>query len=281
MYFIVILASLLIALATFFLITGKNIKLRTRMVRLKDEEVETRNKAVKSRQDRVVTVVGGVIVAGLAYAISGVWYYGTAGLFSGVFVFNWWKRKQETERMELLRSQFIDVLGQLESAMYGGLNPYQALEDSVPNMPRPAKDVFYEILRRVRTGDTLVRAIDIVRKDVGWEDLKVLSIGISLYNRVGCDLGEICRHAMDSQEDRESFRSVVAASVAQNIMTLKVLTVLPFLFVGLARVMAPDFAHPLFYTLEGTLVFIAATLWIVMGNYYTRRMIKNTLEQGA
>ncbi|MHB8917927.1 MAG: type II secretion system F family protein, partial [Desulfocucumaceae bacterium] len=184
-------------------------------------------------------------------------------------------------RMELLKSQFTDVLGQLESAMYGGLNPYQALEDAVPNMPRPARDVFYEILRRTRTGDTLVQALEEVRKDTGWEELKVLSIGMSLYSRVGCDLGEICRHAMESYEDRESFRGIVSASIAQNMMTLKILTALPFLFVGYARLQAPLFIDPLFSTLWGNIVFIMATAWIIMGNIITRRMVRNTLGQGV
>ncbi|MCL6612981.1 MAG: hypothetical protein K6T66_15730, partial [Peptococcaceae bacterium] len=106
-------------------------------------------------------------------------------------------------------------------------------------------------------------------------------IGMSLYSRVGCDLGEICRHAMESYEDRESFRGMVSAAVAQNMMTLRVLTALPFLFVGFARVMAPGFADPLFNTVEGALVFALATAWIILGNLITRRMIKNTLGQGV
>ncbi|MFZ5650949.1 MAG: type II secretion system F family protein, partial [Bacillota bacterium] len=80
---------------------------------------------------------------------------------------------------------------------------------------------------------------------------------------------------------RESFRGIVSAAVAQNMMTLKVLTALPFVFVGLARVMAPGFTAPLFQTLEGAFIFIVATAWIMAGNVITRRMIKNTLGQGV
>ena len=274
------LAAFLISVAVLWLVIGKEIKIKTRFVRYKDEVFE-KQKQVKNTQDKIVTIVGGAVLAAIAYAITGVWYISLAGLLCGTLVLRWWKNRQEEERTELLKSQFLDVLGQLESAMYGGLNPYQALEDSIPNMPRPARDIFYEILRRVRTGDTLAKAIETVRKETGWDELKVLSIGISLYNRVGCDLGEIIRHAMENHEDKESFRAIVAASVAQNLMTLKVLTALPFLFVGLARVMAPGFADPLFNTVEGVVVFVLATVWIVAGNVFTRKMIKTALGQGA
>jgi len=278
---LIMLAAFIMGVAVFWGVTGNKIRLKARSVKLNDEKFDTRKGPGKSSQDRIITLAGGVGLGGIAYAITGTWYFAVLGLCCGSLVLRWWKNKQEEDRMDLLRSQFVDVLGQLESALYGGMNPYQALEDAVPNMPRPARDIFYEVIRRTRTGDTLAQAIETVRKETGWEDLKSLSIGISLYNRVGCNLGEICRHSMDSYEDKESFRGIVAAAVAQNMMTMKVLTGLPFAFVGLARIVAPGFAEPLFQTIEGAFVFFMASVWIITGNILTRRIIKNALGQGV
>lgn len=269
------------AVAVFWAATGNKLRLRARSVRLSDERFDTRKGPGKSSQDMIITLAGGVGLGGIAYAITGTWYFAVLGLGCGAFVLKWWKNKQEEDRKELLSSQFVDVLGQLESAMYGGMNPYQALEDAVPNMPRPARDVFYEVIRRTRTGDTLAQAIESVRKETGWEDLKALSIAIGLYNRVGCDLAEICRHSMEAYEDKESFRSIVSAAVSQNMMTMRVLTALPFIFIGFARVMTPGFADPLFHTLEGASIFFIATVWIIFGNILTRKIIKNSLGQGV
>jgi len=278
---LVMLAAFLMALAVFWLATGNKLSLGTRSVKLSDEKFDTRKGTGNISQDFIITLAGGVGLGGIAYAITGTWYFAALGLGCGAFVLKWWKKKQEEARKELLSSQFVDVLGQLESAMYGGMNPYQALEDAVPNMPRPARDVFYEVIRRTRTGDTLAQAIESVRKETGWEDLKALSIAIGLYNRVGCDLAEICRHSMEAYEDKESFRSIVSAAVSQNMMTMKVLTALPFIFIGFARVMTPGFADPLFHTFEGAVVFFTATVWIIFGNILTRKIIKNSLGQGV
>lgn len=276
---LVLLAPVLMGMAVFWALTGHKIRFsRIRSVRIGDERIETREKAGKSSQDKLIMIAGGVILGGVALAITGKWYFGLIGLSMGSLVLKWWKKKQEEDRMELLRTQFIDALGQLESATYGGMNPYQAMEDAIPNMPRPARDVFYEILRRTRTGDTLAQAIEAVRKDTGWEDLKSLSIAIRLYNRVGVNLAETCRHSMDAYEDKESFRSIINAAVAQNMMTLKVLTALPFLFVGATRFLAPGFADSLFNTLPGNIVFIMATAWIIYGNVVTRRIIRKAFN---
>ncbi|MFZ5643888.1 MAG: type II secretion system F family protein [Bacillota bacterium] len=280
--FMVLFASVLMGLAVFWLLTGHKLRFsKIRSVRISDERIETREKQGNSSQDMIITIAGGVTLGGIALAITGKWYFGILGLSLGSMVLKWWKKKQEENRMELLRSQFIDVLGQFESAAFGGMNPYQAMEDAIPSMPRPARDVFYEILRRTRTGDTLAQAIESVRAETGWEDLKNLSIALRLYNRVGVDLAETCRHSMENYEDKESFKSIIGAAVSQNMMTLKVLTALPFLFIGMARLMAPGFTDPLFSTLEGNLIFIAATVWIIFGNFFTRRMIKKSLDQGV
>lgn len=278
---LVLLASFLMGLAVFWAITGDKIKLQSRSVRLSDESFDTGKGPGKSSRDMLITLAGGLGLGAVAYAVTGTWFFTVLGLCCGVFVLKWWKKKQEEDRMELLKTQFVDVLGQLESALYGGMNPYQALEDAIPNMPRPARDVFYEVLKRVRTGDTLAKAVDDVRKETGWEDLRALSVALSLYNRVGGDLGEICRHTMDQYEDKESFRSIVSAAVAQNMMTMKVLTALPFIFVGMARLMAPGFTEPLFGNTTGWMVFTAATAWIALGNILTRSMIKKALGQGV
>ncbi|KJS64239.1 MAG: hypothetical protein JL50_21535 [Peptococcaceae bacterium BICA1-7] len=276
---LVFLAALLTGLAVFWAVAGHKVSLaRRRSVRLSDERIETRKKVVRSSQDVIITLAGGVILGGVALAVTGKWYFGLLGLSMGSLVLKWWKNKQEEDKMELLRTQFADVLGQLESATYGGMNPYQAVEDAVPNMPRPSRDVFYEILRRTRTGDTLAQAIEAVRKETGWEELKSLSIAIRLYNRVGVDLAETCRHSMDAYEDRESFRSIINAAVAQNMMTLKVLTALPFLFVGATRFLAPGFADSLFNTAPGNIVFITSTAWIIYGNIFTRRIIRKAFK---
>jgi len=65
------------------------------------------------------------------------------------------------------------------------------------------------------------------------------------------------------------------------MMTMRVLTALPFIFIGFARVMTPGFADPLFHTVEGASIFFIATVWIIFGNILTRKMIKNSLRQGV
>jgi len=277
---LVFLSALLLCLAVFWSVVGNKISF-SRAVRYKDERIDSA-KVKRSSRDVVISLSGSVICAGIALAITGTWYYTIMGLSGGYFALKWWRVKRDLERMELLRSQFVDdVLNPIESATRGGLNPYQAIEDAVPDMPRPARDIFYEIMARTRTGETLAEAIDNVRKETGWDDLKVLYMAMNLYNRIGCKLDVICENALDSYEEKESTRSQISAAIAQNMMTLKVLTALPFVIVGAARTLAPAFSYPLFHTVEGGIVFAFTCCWIALGNIIIRRMVRKALGVGV
>lgn len=275
-----VLASLLAGLAVLYLMLGPKIKTRARSVKLKDQRFEAA-KQNRSSSDLLITIAGSILCSGLTCAVTGNLFFTTAALAGGFLVLKWYHAKKEQERKELLQAQFADILGQLESALYGGLNPYQALEDTVPDMPRPARDIFYEVLRRTRSGDTLAQALEAVRKETGWEDLRILSIGMNLYSRTGCNLGDICRSALESYEDEESFRAQIKAAIAQNMMSVRVLTALPFVILGAARALAPGFTRPLFQTFEGSVVFIFLTAWIVIGNLLINKMVRSSLGREA
>lgn len=273
------LSQFLIGFAILVLILGpKLLTGRTKTVRYKDEKVDNSkgNKATSS--DQIVAIAGSVIGAGVAFAITGNVIFSLLGISGGYFTLKWLQKKREEDRRELLRAQYPDILSQLEAATAGSLNPYQALEDAIPNLPRPARDVFYEISRRTRTGQNLSDALDAVIKETGWTDLKVLSLGFRLNSRMGIDLSKICSHALEAYYDQESQRGQIRGTIAQNVMTLKVLSALPFFVVGMARVVSPEFAAPLFQTLEGGIFFMVCVGMIAAGNIIARNMIKRALE---
>ncbi|RKO65699.1 hypothetical protein D7024_01085 [Desulfofundulus salinus] len=253
-------------LAALILVFGPNLSGRTRSVRLKEHKTG-------KIQDLPVLLAGAAGCALVAYAVTGTVYFAAAASLGGFYVSRWWRDAQEARRKELLRAQFADVLQQLASAVRGGLNPYQALEDAVPNMPRPAKDIFFEVLRRTRTGQTIVQALDSVCQETDWEDLRVLTVGLSLYSRTGSDLAAICDHALEAYYERESFRAFIDAVTADSRMTLKILSGLPFLVVGFARAVNPAFAEPLFHTLPGSAVFVVCCAMIFLGNVVVKKMM--------
>lgn len=276
---LLLLTQILIGLSVIFLILGpKILTSKKRYVRFKDEKLENSKGVTSSSSDLIVSIAGSIGGAGVVYAVTGNLFFTFLGLSGGYFTLKWLQKKREEERRQLLREQYPEILAQLESATRGSLNPYQALEDAVPNLPRPSRDIFYEVLQRARTGQGMADALDSVIEETGWTDLKTLSLAFRMYSKMGIDVATICSHALEAHYDEESQRGQVRGTIAQNIMTIKVLSGLPFFVVGVARAVSPEFAAPLFNTLEGGIFFAICVLMIVMGNILAKRMVVKTME---
>ncbi len=272
------LAQLLISLAVILLLLGPKIfRGKNRSVRFKDEKLELEKTAQAPASNLLVALAGSIGGAGVAYAVTGSPLLAGLGLSGGFFILRWLQAKRERDRLELLKSQYTDVLTQIGAATAGALNAHQSLEDSVPNLPRPARDVFYEVLSRTRTGDNPGDALDAVAAETGWHDLKNLALGFRLNASMGIDLSLICFHALEAHYEKESVQGQIKGAISQNVMTLKVLSGLPFFVVGMARVVSPEFAAPLFSTLEGIVFFMICTGMIFLGNVLAKRMIYRAL----
>ncbi|WP_156896828.1 type II secretion system F family protein [Desulfovirgula thermocuniculi] len=209
-----------------------------------------------------------------AYGVTGRLHLAVLASFGGFFVGRAFERARQNRRRALLRSQYAQVVGSLMAALQGGLSPYQALEDAVPSMPRPARDVFAEILRRTRTGSTYVEAVKGVAEETGWRDLESLVVALRIYSRTGCNLAEVFKHLQESVVERESDRRYVAAVTAETRITARLLSFLPFFLMGVSRVLAPEFVSPLFDTLPGNILIAVVTALVLVGNAVTARMVR-------
>jgi len=274
-----ILSVLFISLAVLLLVLGSKISLVPKKeVKITDQHIEVSDGKTAKNNTSLIILLGSIIGAVLAYAITGNLLLTLLGLSGGYFALKWAKAKRERERLELLQSQYPDVLSQLEAATAGSLNSYQALEDAVPNLPRPARDVFYEVLTMTRvSGVNVSDALEKAADETGWQDLRNLAMGFRLSTNMGINLSTICKHLLESNYEKESYRGQIRGSVSQNIMTIRVLSGLPFFVIGVARITSPEFAEPLFNTPEGVVFFLICVGMIAAGNIVAKKMIYRTM----
>lgn len=217
---------------------------------------------------------GAAACAAAAYAVTGQAHLAALATPGGAWVAKRLEARKEAARRELLRSQYAAVLESLVSGLQGGLSPYQALEDAVPSMPMPAREVFAAILARTRTGETFVQAAEEAARETGWRDLESLVVALRIYGRTGCNLAEVFRHLLETIYERENDRRYVAAVTAEPRITAAVLSFLPFFLMGVSRALAPEFSAPLFTTLAGNAVIGLCVLMVAAGNAVIRKMVK-------
>jgi tight adherence protein B len=244
------------------------------------KEVSLREEwSIKHAEDTGITkivnvVIGGLVCALVAYAVTGELKFAAVGFLGGFFVANWLSSRRLKAREEMLRMQYGQVLSALASAMQGGLMHYQALEDITPTLPEPSKKVFTEILARARTGSSLYQATKEVADVVQWKDLESMAAAFKMYEATGCNLVEVFNYLADVVRERESDRKYVSAVTAQVRMTATLLSFLPFILIGVARVLSPEYTAPLFTTTGGIIVLLFCVLAVIAGNRIVNKMVE-------
>lgn len=264
---IVLLVSCAVALSSWHILRPKGVSVT--------EEFKARYTPENKSRKAFYTFIGITACALGIYGVTGHINLMFLALPGGIIVAKIIENRQRKARLDLLRTQYAQALNVLTSALQGGLSPYQALEDAVPSMPRPAKDVFIEILRRTRTGSTFDHAAESVASESGWRDLKSLVISLKLYSKTGCNLVEVFKHLLGTVYERENDRRYIEAVTSETRMTAMLLSFLPFGLMGVARIMAPDFMEPLFSTVAGNIVIILCASMVLTGNYIAGRMIRS------
>ncbi len=271
----IIIGCFLIFIA--FVILGFQYTNRASGVALKDEWTETPISNIKSTRQKKL-LIGFVISAVVAYVITGQPIITIiVGVVGSVFVANWLTNKKIKKNQDILEEQYTQVLNSVVSSLQGGANPYQALEDTVSGLKSPARDVFVEIIRRNRTGNNYSEAIRIVAEETGWDDLHQLEMAFRLYDKTGSNLVEVCNHLLQSAYDRRADRKYVAATTASIMTTTTVLTILPFFVMAFMRIVAPEFAYPLFNTTGGIIVLCIICAMIFTGNKIAKKMVANLI----
>lgn len=228
-------------------------------------------------QKAVYILAAGFACALGAYGVTGQLHFAALGLLGGYFAANALDRRRQAARKEMLRAQYGQVLSAIASAMQGGLSHHQALEDITPSLPSPSREVFREILNRARLASTITAEVKNVAEITGWEDLNSLAMAFRLYDATGCNLVEVLNHLSEAIRERESDRKYTAAVTAEIRTTAVILSVLPFILMGAARAMAPEFSRPLFETTGGNVVVIFCVVMVLLGNRMIGRMVQKSV----
>ncbi len=269
-----ILASVTICVAV-FVFTYQFIS-KPSAINLRDEHKESKY-AHTHVNKRTNLLLGCLLCAIVAFVITGKVLFAVLAIPLGFTVANWLNTRREKARQKLLQLQYVQVLSTLMTSMQGGGSPYQALEEAVPSLPRPSKDVFIEIVRGARTGSTYEEAVQAACEQTKWKELRSLEVVLSLYSKTGCNLVEVLKHLLKSVYEQNADKKYVEAVTSSIRTTAMFLSVLPFGLMAFARFMAPEFAAPLFNTTGGVITIISVVVMVFVGNRVIRKMLEKVL----
>jgi len=182
-------------------------------------------------------------------------------------------KKMELKRREAVNKALPDALAQIAGAMRAGSTFTTALQSVVDEQKGPLGQEFGLMLREQRIGARLEDALDNLGERVQSEELDLVISATMISQEVGGNLGEILQSLSETIRRKTEMEGKIKALTAQGVLQGIVVTLLPFMILGVLLVTEPKATSTIFTTLLGWIFLGIIIVMEVIGGLVIKKIV--------
>ena len=214
-----------------------------------------------------VTAVAAVLLQSLLIGLAVGIVLGWAG--------SWiWLRRKQANRARAFSDALPDTLQLVASSLKTGFSLPQALDAAQQDGVQPMTGELGRALAAARIGAPLEDELEAIADRTASDDWRWAVMAIRIQRSVGGNLAEVLLTTVRTLRDRAATRRLVRALSAEGRLSAYILLGLPFLVFGLIFLTRREYVRPLWTTLPGLFMVIAATVFMTIGSLWMRKVIK-------
>ena len=235
--------------------------------------------ALKPTQFFLLRLAAALIVALLARIVAGSlawWLQSVAMIVGGVagyLLLRPYLTFRQGRRVATFEKHFGDALDVMVGALESGSSLSSAIELVSREMPPPLSVEFARVLRDAGLGLSYEDAFKGLHERVPSEDVGMLVSAVSIQFRVGGNLAQVLKTLGETVRDRERIRGEIRTLTAQQKITGRLISGIPFVLVGVLMLINPDYMRHLFDPGLPRLLAAIAALMVGAGNLVLRRVL--------
>ena len=181
---------------------------------------------------------------------------------------------RRTRRRKAFHAALPDTLQLISGSLAAGLSLSQSMDTVVREGTEPVAGEFKRVLVETRLGVPLEDALVGVSERFESRDFEWVVMAIKIQRQVGGNLAELLDTVAATMREREYIRRQVNTLAAEGKLSAVVLSALPpcfLLYLGLSQ---PGYVAPLFNDVRGIGMLGGATVWLLLGILWMRKLIK-------
>lgn len=179
------------------------------------------------------------------------------------------KRRTEKIKNEMLRAVII-----MNNAFKAGKSTLQAVEIASRDLPQPISREFRKIHQDMSYGLSVDVAFMRFAKRVNLEEATYIASSLTILNKTGGNIIHVFSSIEKTLFDKKKLESDLKNSTAASNLVVKVLMVIPILFVILIYVISPDYFEPLFASTLGYIILFIIWIMFVIYIYLLNKIMK-------
>lgn len=179
------------------------------------------------------------------------------------------KRRTQKIKNEMLRAVII-----MNNAFKAGKSTLQAVSIASRDLPQPIAREFEKIYQDMSYGLSVDVAFQRFAKRVKLEEANYIASVLTILNKTGGNIINVFSSIEKTLFDKKKLEEDLKNSTAASNLVVKVLMVIPILFVVVLYVVSPDYFNPLFESALGYMVLFIAWLMFVIYIYLLNKIMK-------
>lgn len=197
-----------------------------------------------------------------------------AGLVGGYLLVRPFLSFKQRKRLEAFEKHFPDALDVMVGGLESGSSLTAAVELVSREMPPPISTEFARVLRDASLGMTYEEAFRAAHERLPSDDLGMFISAISVQFRVGGNLATVLRTLGATVRDRLRIRGDIRTMTAQQRLSGWIITLIPFIVVGLLFITGRSYIMHAFEPGLARLLTIIAVVMILVANVIIRRILR-------
>lgn len=227
--------------------------------------------------NKLVISICFVLLIVISYAIQGKVVHFFSFLFCliiGYYIYDvyliiYTKRRRNKIKNEMLRAVII-----MNNAFKAGKSTLQAVEIASRDLPKPIGIEFQKIYQDMSYGLSADVAFGRFAKRVNLEEATYISSSLTILNKTGGNIVMVFSSIERTLFDKKKLESDLKNSTAASNLVVKVLMVIPILFVLVIYVVSPTYFEPLFESTLGYCVLLVIGLMFTCYLYLLNKIMK-------
>lgn len=217
----------------------------------------------------VLAVIGAVLLG--VMLLQPVW--ALVGAASGVLLGLMLMNIAIARRQKAFANQLGDMLTMTSNALRAGFSFMQAVEMISREMDDPIGGEFAEVMREMRLGASLEKALVAMTQRVQSKDFELVVTAVLIQRQVGGNLAQILDTISETVEERIRMRREVKSLTAQGRASGMVLAALPLGLAGILTIVNPGYLQPLITEDLGHFAIAGAIVLDIIGFYVINRIV--------
>lgn len=177
------------------------------------------------------------------------------------------------KRRKEFTNQMTDAMTIMANGVSSGLSVPQSMERIAQNMRNPISQEFNLVLSQVRIGLSVEEALNGLGERIPEPEVQMFVTSVNILKETGGNLTETFATIAETIRERQKIQKKIEAMTAQGITQGVIISLVPFIMLGVFLAVDPEYVKPLFTTTLGWICILLVIILEVIGGLAIRKIV--------